>query len=257
MSAVVVVLAVGIGLAPAGAAILGIAFLLGQASVGLSNDWIDVERDRAVGRMDKPLATGLISVPLVRNTAFTTAAIAIALTLVLGIAATIAHTIFIVSAWSYNVWLKKTLFSVVPYLVSFGLLPLIVSLAATEPRVPSPWAFALGALLGVSAHFANVLPDLDDDERTGIAGLPHRLGKANSGTVIWVALSLAAASAFFGPAGAPSVLQFLGLILTLALAAVIAVMVRRPPTRLLFQLIIAAAMVNVVVLAFSGARLFG
>ena len=33
-----------------------------------------------------------------------------------------------------------------------------------------------GALLGVGAHLLNVLPDLADDEATGVRGLPHRLG---------------------------------------------------------------------------------
>ena len=33
-----------------------------------------------------------------------------------------------------------------------------------------------GALLGVGAHLVNALPDLADDEATGVRGLPHRLG---------------------------------------------------------------------------------
>ena len=35
---------------------------------------------------------------------------------------------------------------------------------------------AAGALLGVGAHLVNVLPDLADDEATGVRGLPHRIG---------------------------------------------------------------------------------
>ena len=48
---------------------LGLAMLAGQISVGLSNDWIDAERDRAVGRTDKPVALGWISVAAVRAAA--------------------------------------------------------------------------------------------------------------------------------------------------------------------------------------------
>lgn len=255
VSAVAAVLGVAVGLDPLRVAVLGMAFLLGQVSVGLSNDWLDAERDRTVGRTDKPVAAGRVSIGAVRAAAFTTAVAAILLTLPLGTLATIAHAVFIVSAWTYNLGLKNTPVSVLPYIVSFGLLPMIATLARPAPAVAAAWAIALGALLGIAAHFANVLPDLDDDARTGISGLPHRLGRTASGIVIWTSLAAGAVAAFFGPVGETAPLQWIGLFLTLALAAAIAVALRRPPTRLLFQLIIAAAVVNVVLLSFSGSRL--
>ena len=255
VSIVAVVLGIGLGLDPWRLVILGVAFLLDQASVGLSNDWIDADRDRAVGRTDKPVALGQISAGTVRTTAFVTAALAILLTLPLGPWATLAHAVFIASAWTYNAGLKNTPASVLPYIVSFGLLPMVVALARTVPAIAAPWALGLGALLGVAAHFANVLPDLDDDERTGIRGLPHRLGRRASGVVIYLALALAALLAFAGPGGEKTVLQWIGFLLTLLLAFGIALVLRRPPTRLLFQLIIAAALVNVVLLSFSGERI--
>jgi 4-hydroxybenzoate polyprenyltransferase len=248
-------LGIAVGLDPLHVSILGVAFLLGQLSVGLSNDWIDAERDRAVGRTDKPVAAGLVDVNTVRAASFATATGAILLTLPLGWRATLAHTLFIVSAWTYNLGLKNTPLSVLPYIASFGLLPLIATLARPAPAAAAAWALALGALLGVAAHFANVLPDLDDDARTGISGLPHRLGRAVSGVVIWASLAAGAIVAFFGPAGDPTALQWIGLVLTALLAIAIAGVLRRPPTRLLFQLIIAAALVNVILLSFSGSRL--
>lgn len=257
VSGIAVVLGAGLGLDPLRCVILGLAFLLGQFSVGLSNDWIDAERDRAVGRADKPVALGLVGRRAVRTAAFATAAAGIVLTLPLGPLATLAHTVFIVSAWTYNLGLKNTPVSVLPYIVSFGLLPMVVALARPEPAAAAPWALALGALLGVAAHFANVLPDLDDDSRTGIAGLPHRIGRRASGIVIWAALAAGAVVAFVGPTGTRSPLQWIGLVATVLLAGAIAVALRRPPTRLLFQLIIAAALVNVVLLSFSGERLLG
>jgi len=255
VSAVAAVLGTAVGLGPVQVAILGLSVLLGQLSVGLSNDWIDAERDRAVGRTDKPVASGRVSVGAVRTASFITAVAAILLTLPLGWLATLAHTVFIVSAWTYNLGLKNTPISVLPYIVSFGLLPMIATLAQPVPAFAAAWALILGALLGVAAHFANVLPDLDDDARTGIAGLPHRLGRRASGVVIWASLAAGAAAAFFGPAGDKTPLQWIGLSLTLLLAVAIAVVLRQPPTRLLFQLIITAAMVNVVMVAFSGSRL--
>jgi hypothetical protein len=102
-----------------------------------------------------------------------------------------------------------------------------------------------------------VLPDLEDDARTGIAGLPHRMGRRWSGVVITVALVVGALLAFFGPSGERTALQWVGLVLTALLALAIALALRRPPTRALFQLIIAAALVNVLLLAFSGTRALG
>jgi 1,4-dihydroxy-2-naphthoate octaprenyltransferase len=44
--------------------------------------------------------------------------------------------------------------------------------------------------LGVAAHFANVLKDLDQDLSSGIAGLPQRLGKQRSRVICAVLLIL-------------------------------------------------------------------
>ncbi len=105
-------------------------------------------------------------------------------------------------------------------------------------------------MLGIAAHFSNVLPDLDADAATGVHGLPHRMGRRISGIV--VAASLVAASGFI-VVGSPDVLHWVGLGMSFVLAFVCAYLVlTRPPTRLLFQLIIAGALVDVVLLALSG-----
>ena len=248
---VTAVLALGAGLDLGRLVLVTVAVLFNQISVGLSNDWIDAQRDAAVGRRDKPIARGWISAGAVRTASIATVVLAIALTLPLGWGATLAHVVFIASAWSYNVWFKRTPLSVLPFVVSFGILPAIVTLAAV-PAVFAPWwMLAGGALLGVSAHFANVLPDLADDAATGISGLPHRVGRRASGLTIAVALAAASVLVVFG-AGDPGVVQWIGLAVTLALAAVCGVLaLTRPPTRLLFQLIMAAAIVNVVLLALA------
>ncbi len=252
---IAIVLAAGVGLDGWRLALLGVAFAANQASVGLSNDWIDAERDIAVGRTDKPVALGWVSAGTVRSAAIATAVVAVAATAPLGWRATVAHTAFIASAWSYNAWLKRTAFSVLPYIVSFGLLPAVVTLSLPEPSWAAAWAMGLGALLGVAAHFANVLPDLDDDRATGVRGLPHRLGPRRTGIGTFGALLAASVLALVGP-GEVGVAQWIGFTATVLIAAVgIALVLRREPSRLLFQLIIAAALVNVVLLATAGASL--
>ena len=258
VSVIAVVLGASIGLEPWRLLVLGLAVLLGQLSVGLSNDWLDVERDRAVGRTDKPVATGDIDKALVRNSAIATAAAGAALTLLLGIPATIAHAVFIVAGWSYNLWLKRTAFSVLPYLVGFGALPLVVTLSRPQSLEAAWWAIGAGAFLGVAAHFANTLPDLDADRATGVVGLPHRMGERASGIVTIAALAAASGLVIFGPGEALGVVQWVALGLSAAIIAAGATLaLTRPPGRLLFQLVILAALVAVVSLVFAGAHLIG
>ncbi|HEY0641171.1 MAG TPA: UbiA family prenyltransferase, partial [Pseudonocardiaceae bacterium] len=159
------------------AQVLGVAgtVLAGQLSVGWLNDLLDADRDAAVGRPDKPVAAGAVSRRTVLAATLLAAAAAIGLSLLSGWPAAAAHTAALVSAWAYDLGVKATVWSPVPYLVSFGLLPAFVVLGL--PAAPPAWLVAAGALLGCAAHFANVLPDLDDDLATGVRGLPHRWGR--------------------------------------------------------------------------------
>lgn len=255
VTVVTVILGVGVGLEPWRVALLGVAMLLGQSSVGWSNDWLDAERDRAVGRSDKPVADGRISVGTVRTAAVASAVLAIALTVPLGWPATLAHAAFIASAWAYNLGLKSTIASVLPYVVSFGILPLIVTLALAEPAMASPWAIAAGSLLGVAAHIANVLPDLEDDRATNVRGLPHRLGARASAVVIATSLIAASCSIVFGLRGA-STIDYVGLALSTLVAVTAGLLViSRPASRAVFRLIIASALLTVILLALAGPRI--
>lgn len=256
VTVVAVVLGLAVELDPLRLLLIAVVFLSNQASIGLSNDWLDAERDRAVGRQDKPVALGLVSIPMVRFCAIGTAIASIALTVALGPLPTVANAVFIVSAWSYNLGLKGTAVSVLPYLISFGLLPMVVTASRTDAATAAWWAMGVGALLGAAAHFANVLPDFDDDRVTGVRGLPHRIGVTLSGAVTCVALVAASVLAFVAPDGAAGWPQWSGLILTVGIAGWCgALLLTRAPNRLLFRLIILAALINVALLALSGDQL--
>jgi len=253
VTAVTVLLGIGAGLEPWRVALLGVAMAADQASVGLSNDWIDAERDRAVGRTDKPVARGDVPASAVRTAAFVTLALALLLTVPLGVGALVAHAVFLAGAWCYNAGLKKTALSALPYATSFGTLPAVVTLSAAEPAPPAWWAVAAGALLGVAAHFANVLPDLDDDRATGVRGLPHRLGRRTTAVLLPVALVAVGSLVVLGPGRAPTALGAVALGVTVVAGVAGAVLaLRRDPGPWLFRLVIAAALVDVLLLAFSG-----
>jgi len=240
------------GLEPWRIALVGLVIALDQGSVGLSNDWLDADRDRAVGRRDKPVARGDIPASIARNVAVAAAIASIAVSLPLGGAAALAHLVFLVSGWGYNAGLKNTPISVLPYLLGFGALPAFVTLSAAHPGVAPWWTLAAGALLGAGAHFANVLPDLDDDVRTGVRGLPHRLGRVPSLFVTWLALLTAAASLAAG-IGLTHPVGIAGFAVALIVAvAGIVVGVRRGTTRALFRLVLFAALVDVAMLVIAG-----
>lgn len=255
VTVITVALGVGIGLEPWRVAALGAAMLFGQASVGLSNDWLDAARDRAAGRSDKPVARGDVSTALARTASFATVIAAVALTIPLGVPALLAHAVFLAAGWGYNLGLKGTAASVVPYLVGFGVLPLFVTLSLPAPAAAAWWAMGAGALLGVAAHFANALPDLDADRATGVVGLPHRAGVRASGVVTFAALAGASGLVVFGP-GAPGVAQWVALGLEAAIVVGgLVLVVTRPPARPLFRLVIVGALVAVAALLLAGARL--
>jgi len=167
-------LAVAANLSPGTVLLVAAAVLSGQLSVGWSNDLRDRARDAAVGRRDKPLANGALAVSTVQRSCVLAVAATVVLSLACGLLAGSVHLLCVASAWVYNLWLKGTLASWVPYAVSFGGLPVFVDL------VGGSWApvevVAGGALLGVAAHLLNVVPDLADDAATGVRGLPHRIG---------------------------------------------------------------------------------
>jgi len=254
VAAIAVILGVAVGLEPWRLAVIGVAVFTNQLSVGLSNDWLDADRDRAVGRTDKPVALGILPVRTVRLVAVILAALSLVVSVPLGWGA-VANLVFLAAGWSYNAVFKLGPLSVLPYAVGFGSIPLIATLSLPDPALASPWAILAGALLGVSAHFANVLPDLDDDRRTGVNGLPHRLGRRTVGLVISLALVGASASIVLGPGPAP-LGQYLALVLSFALAILCAVLVVvRPASRSIFFITIVGALINVTLLVTAGERL--
>ncbi|MET0928301.1 MAG: UbiA family prenyltransferase [Aeromicrobium sp.] len=158
---------------------VGIAAMAGQLTVGWSNDLLDRERDRRSGRRDKPLATGAIDARTVRVAIGVALAVTAVASLSLGLPAGPLHLVLVATGWSYNLGLKRTMLSWLPYAVCFGGLPVVVSLAARDEVGPA-WTVFAGAILGAGAHLVNAVPDLEDDRRTGVVGLPHRLGARRS-----------------------------------------------------------------------------
>ena len=221
------------------------AVFTGQLTIGWSNDLIDAARDRAVGRTDKPLARGELSEALVRKAIGVAAVACLALSAACGWRSAVVHVLLLVGGgWAYNLGLKRTAWSAAPYAVAFGALPAVVSLAAPDRAWPPLWMMVTGAVLGVGAHLLNALPDLADDDATGVRGLPHRLGPSR---VRWLAptvLLVGSVVATLGPGGDVPVAAWAGLAGCVALAVVAVVGRGKAP----FVAAVSIALVDVAVL---------
>ncbi|GGM30293.1 MULTISPECIES: UbiA family prenyltransferase [Micromonospora] len=250
-------LAWGVGHRPAG--VLAVLATVGasQLATGWANDALDAGRDTTVGRTDKPVASGAVGRGTVALAA-TAAALATPLfALTTNRTAAFWITAALVSALLYDWPLKATAASVLPYAFSFGALPAFVVLALPGAPTPPVWLVAAGACLGAGAHFANVLPDLADDARTGIRGLPHRIGPVGSWLAAAGLLLAATVILVFGPPGPPSV----GGLAAVVTAAVVPPLswygerrAGREPGRPVaaFRAVLLVALIDVVLLVASG-----
>lgn len=214
-------LAVGAGHTLARGALVSAAVAAGQLVIGWSNDLLDAARDRQVGRADKPLATGALPEHVVRTAATVSLAVCVALSLACGLRSGGVHLLLgVASGLAYNLVLKRTVWSAVPYAAAFGSLPAVVTLALPQPELPAAWIVAAGALLGVGAHLLNTLPDLADDASTGVRGLPHRLGAQWVRLLAPAVLLAASVVTAVGPGTPGSPWPWVALGCCLALAAV-------------------------------------
>lgn len=259
-TAVVTLLATGLAAgagAPARTVLLiGAAVLAGQLSVGWCNDWVDAERDVSAGRSDKPVVRGEVSPRTLRRAAFVALTACVALSLAVGLLPGVLHLVAVASAWAYDLWLKATGASWVPYAVSFGLLASFVVTALPGGPAPASWVVLAAALLGVGAHLVNAVPDLEDDLQSGVRGLPHRLGRRRTATVAPLVLLAATTVAANGSGRAASfpLAVVVGLVLLAAVLALTAgvVAVRAPSSRAPFGLAMAVAGSCVVLIVAGG-----
>jgi 4-hydroxybenzoate polyprenyltransferase len=237
-------------------ALIALAVLTGQVSIGWSNDLIDADRDTAVHRSDKPLARadGVLSSRAVAVATAVATVATVPLSLALGWRAGGVHLLAVASGWVYNLGVKATALSVLPFAVTFGLFPAVATLPLEQHPWPPPWVLLAGALIGVSAHFGNVVPDLDEDATAGVRGLPHRLGRLASGSVACGSALSAIAAVLLGRAAKPAPVDWLLATGAVAVAGVAMLRLRRNRhSEAAFYGSMAIAAIGIALIASSGA----
>jgi len=248
---IVTVLALAAHRGPAMSALMGAAVLAGQLFIGWTNDLFDADRDQAQQRTDKPLASGQINRATVRTAVAAAAVLVVPLSMLTGLGSGVAHLTAILGAFAYNLGLKRTPFSVLPYALAFGLAPAFVTLGPPITHAPPVWATVAGALLGAGGHFTQTLPDLEAEREAGVRGLPHLLGARLSALAGAALMAAAAACVALGPVHA-SPLLYLGLALALMLLGVIVVAAATEHLRLTFRLTLVTAAVVVATVVAAG-----
>ena len=255
VTAVATGLAVLAGLGAGRVVVVLLAVLAGQLSIGWSNDRIDAARDAAVARSDKPVAAGVLPLRRVEIAAGTAVVACVVLSLLLGWPAAVASLLVVGCGWAYNLGLKATALSFVPYAIAFGALPAVATLARPDRAMPAGWAMVAGALFGVAAHLANVLPDLAADRATGVRGFPHRLGARVCAVAAPALLFASCMVVLLGPGRTAGWAWPAAALLAVVVVVGAVAGFRRPTSPWLFRCLIVVVLAVVALFALSGQSL--
>jgi 4-hydroxybenzoate polyprenyltransferase len=160
--------------------LIAFGVFLGQLIVGWSNDLHDLEDDLRHQRANKPLVAKEVTVYKLRKSLWIVIPCALGLNLLgpFGLKAGSLYLFGIGCGVAYNFYFKYSLLSPLPYALAFAALPSCIPIS--QGVTPPVWMWLGGSIFGVSAHFVNVLKDMDQDRISGIGGLPQRLGKRGS-----------------------------------------------------------------------------
>ncbi len=251
VTVIVTALAYSAGRGAAMSLLCGAAVFCGQLFIGWSNDIHDANLDAEQRRVDKPIATGLLSLKTARIAAGAAGAACVPLSLAAGLGSAAAHFTGLAAATAYNGWLKRTPFSVLAYAVAFAMVPAFVTLGPPITHLPAWWAVAASAIAGAAGHFTQALPDIERDRRSGVLGLPQRLGERVSALTAVFLMVLAAGLV---AAGAPSRPSLAALAATVVLMAAVLVTVLRGRLQIAFRLAMLTAGLLVAALVLAGAQ---
>ncbi len=174
---------------------LALTMLLAQFSISALNDWADRERDARAGRA-RPLPAGLLSPRTAITTAVVCAALAVALAASFGWRSTGLVVLGIAAGWLYDLGLKATPLSFLPFALAFPLLPLWVGVVAGRFDRSLLWLFAAGMPLAMAIHLADAIPDREVDAAGGARTMAVALGRPAAERL--AAFALAAGASILG-----------------------------------------------------------
>ena len=171
--------------------------LAGQVALGAHNEWVDADAD-ALHQPGKPIPSGAVP----RSAALAIVPIGLLVMLAAGAALGVWPLLLLATGtgcgFVYNLKLKRTALSWLPYLLALPLIPTWAWLAMDgfEPRLLI--LYLIGAPYVLAIHLAQTLPDVEGDRARGERGLAVVLGRERSRAFIWLAALGSAALALAG-----------------------------------------------------------
>jgi len=153
--------------------VLGATMLCYQFAIGAANDLIDAPDD-ARTKPWKAIPRGVVSRRLTVGLVAGLAGVGMVVSSTLRGEAWLIGIAGLACGLAYDVQLKRTAMSWLPFSVAIPLVPVWVFVALDRWDALLWAVFPLGALLGLSLHLANQAPDVPRE--AGVNGLAHRLG---------------------------------------------------------------------------------
>jgi 4-hydroxybenzoate polyprenyltransferase len=181
-----------------------------QIATGAMNDWADRARD-AVVQPTKPIPAGEVRPGAALWLAAGGLGLQVAAAIPLGVLPVALGLVAVASAVAYDLWLSRTAASFVPYLVSFGVLPLWIAAGVGVPIERVALAPLLVGPFAVAAHLANILKDFEGDAAMRSGNLAQLLGRRRAQLLAWtlaagVGIGSGAVLGAAGRLGVPSLL---------------------------------------------------
>jgi 4-hydroxybenzoate polyprenyltransferase len=155
--------------------LIAAAIIGSQATVGVVNDLRDRDLD-AVGKPEKPLVSGRVSVRGAVCTGTGMAVVALVAGAALGWLSLLLVIAMTAAGLVYDLWLKRTAVSFLPYIFGLPILPIWAWICVRDAPHRLWLTYPLGVLVGFGLHLANALPDAERDHAGGIRGIVQVVG---------------------------------------------------------------------------------
>ena len=217
----VAVLALIAGGEPPVAAVLALAMLGFQFSIGALNDVADAEADRQ-SQPRKPIPAGLVPIEVAVAVGVVGGAIGLGLSATFGLVVLIVGAAGYASGVAYDLVMRRLGLG---WLCLAAAIPLMLAWTwlAAAGTLPPGWPFLLplAGLAGPALHLANSLVDADSDARTQRTSLATQLGprRARLTLALLMAIILVLAWATLASTGAASTVALGAAILATAMTA--------------------------------------
>jgi 4-hydroxybenzoate polyprenyltransferase len=163
-----------------------LAMLGGQLAIGATNELVDLPRD-AIAKPEKPLVSGAVSLRGARLVVVAGLAMMTEFGLLFGAVPFALLALGTGLGLAYDLWLKRTHWSWLPYLLALPLLPIWVFAALGRPEPQLLLLYPLGALATIGVHFSQALPDVAADRIAGLQTATSRLGTERVFAAAWIA----------------------------------------------------------------------